>query len=348
MIAEDVDAPTPLCRRPEISESHVMDGCLGMHTRSLKNLIKRCVFLSLGNKVTAARRISRIAESGKSIILNLHRVAEPDRSAYRALDPTLFQELLVFLQKDFHIVPLDALDEQTRRPKVVLSFDDGYRDFIEMTASILDKFRLRVNQNIIPRCIETGLPPLTVIAQDFIGKAPPAVVRSVHAPGFGPLEPTESCSRSLVGFIKSKSQEDQGKMFDVLYRQFTTEESFRPTLMMTKEHVRQISLYHDVGAHSFAHASMGAETDDYFGSDLQKCGEYMQTELGLPMSIYAFPNGSYRRSQLTIALESGLRHVLLVDNDFADNSSIHPRFGFDAAIPSEVRFKALGGLRKVN
>ena len=319
-----------------------------MRTRSLRNLIKRCVFLSLGSKVAVARRISHIAESGKSIILNLHRVAEPDSSASPALDPTLFEELLVFLQKDFHIVPLDALDERTCRPKVVLSFDDGYRDFIEVTAPILDKFRIRANQNIIPRCIETGLPPLTVIARDFIGKAPPAVVRSVHAPGFGPLEPTESCSSSLADFIKSKSQEKQEEIFDVLYRQYTIEESFQPTLMMTKEDVRQISLYHEVGAHSFTHASMGAETDDYFRSDLHKCREYMQTELGLPMSIYAFPNGSYRHSQLTIALESGLRHVLLVDNDFAGNSSIHPRFGFDAAILSEVRFKALGGLRKAN
>jgi peptidoglycan/xylan/chitin deacetylase (PgdA/CDA1 family) len=319
-----------------------------MHTRSLKYLVKTCVYLSFGNKVAAAHRISRIAEAGKSIILNLHRVANCDRSAYRALDPTIFEELLVFLQKDFHIVPLDALDEQTRRPKVVLSFDDGYRDFIETAAPILDKFRIRANQNVIPRCIESGLPPLTVIAQDFVGKAPAAVVRRVHAPDFGPLEPTEAGTRELVNFIKYKSQEEQNKIFDVLYPQFIAEETFQPTLMMTKEHVRQISRYHDIGAHSFTHASMGAETDDYFRSDLYKCREYMQTELGLPMSIYAFPNGSYRRSQLTIALENDLRHVLLVDNDFAGNSPVHPRFGFDAAILSEVRFKALGGLRKAN
>ncbi len=325
-----------------------MRGRFVMHTRSLKTLVKNCVYLSLGNKLVASRRISRIVESGRSIILNLHRVAKRDRSAYRPLDPRLFEDLIVFLQKDFHIVPLSALDEPTRRPKVVLSFDDGYRDFIEMTAPILDKFRIRANQNVIPRCIETGLPPITVLAQDFIGRAPAAVVRGVHAPGFGPLEPTEACSRGLVNFIKGKSHDEQDRIFDVLYPQFSAEQSFQPTLMMTKEHVRQISLYHDIGAHSFAHASMGVETDDYFRSDLAKCKEYMRAELGLPMLIYAFPNGSYRHKQLAIALEGGLRHVLVVDNDFAGNSAIHKRFGFDAAIPCEVRFRALGGLRSVS
>ncbi len=298
--------------------------------------------------MTTARRICRIADAGKSIVLNLHRVSKFDHSAYRPLDPRLFEELIVFLQKNFHIVPLDGLDEPTNRPKVVLSFDDGYRDFIEITAPILAKFRIRANQNVIPRCIDTGLPPLTVLVQDFIGRAPAAVVRRVHAPGFGPVEPTESCSRALVRFIKSKTHEERDNIFEVLYPQLTAEKSFQPTLMMTKEHVRQISVYHDIGAHSFDHASMGVETDNYFQLDLAKCKEYMETELGLPMLTYAFPNGSYRRTQLAIALESGLRHVLVVDNDFAGNSAIHSRFGFDAAIPAEARFKALGGSRRVH
>src|SRR5436305_8963588 len=124
-----------------------------MYPTPLKNTLKKLVFCSLGNKVATAHRVSRLANAGKSIILNLHRVGEPDQSAFRALKPALLRELIVFLKKDFYIVPLDAWGEKTSRPRVVLSFDDGYRDFIEITADILDKFRIRANLNVIPKCI---------------------------------------------------------------------------------------------------------------------------------------------------------------------------------------------------
>ena len=92
----------------------------------VKEAVRKCVFLALGSSIATARRISRIAELGKNIILNLHRVAEADGSTYRPLNPKLFKELLAFLQKGCDVVPLDALSERGTRPKVVLSFDDGY------------------------------------------------------------------------------------------------------------------------------------------------------------------------------------------------------------------------------
>ena len=313
----------------------------------VKEIAKRYAFLILGSSAATARRISRIAESGKSIILNLHRVAAADGSAYRPLDPKLFKELLAFLQKRFDVVPLEALAERGPRPKVVLSFDDGYRDFIEVAAPILDSFRIRANQNIIPDCIESGLPPLNVLAQDFVGKAPPDIVRRVEVPGFMRLEPTPACGARLSTFIKNKPRAEQKKLFGTLYSKFGVGQSFEPTRMMTRDEVRQISSVHDIGAHSFSHASMGVETDEYLREDLRRCEEYMRNELGLPMLIYAFSNGSYRPEQVDIVRHSGVRHILLVDDNFAGEALVRPRFGFDAKSLPEARFKALGGLRSV-
>jgi hypothetical protein len=73
----------------------------------------------------------------------------------------------------------------------------------------------------------------------------------------------------------------------------------------------------------------------------------MTNKLGLPMFIYAFPNGSYREEQIDIARDSGVRHILLVDENFAGRSSVHKRFTFDAKTQAEAQFKALGGLRSV-
>ena len=84
----------------------------------------------------------------------------------------MFDELLSFVNRHFAVVTLSQLRAPTAKPKLILSFDDGYRDFLLHAVPILKRHGLHVNQNVIPRCIESGLPPLNVIAADFVGKAP--------------------------------------------------------------------------------------------------------------------------------------------------------------------------------
>ena len=112
--------------------------------------------------------------------------------------------------------------------------------------------------------------------------------------------------------------------------------------MMNLEEVRSIR-DHEIGAHSYAHSSMEFETDDYLDADLRRCGTYFEEQLGRPMTIYAFPNGSCREGQAERLLAQGIEHVLLVDDKFDRHGHVHTRFNFDARSPSEVRFKALGG-----
>ena len=53
------------------------------------------------------------------------------------------------------------------------------------------------------------------------------------------------------------------------------------------------------------------------------------------------------REQVDIVRHSGVRHILIVDDNFAGEALVRPRFGFDAKSLPEARFKALGGLRSV-
>ncbi|MGQ0559090.1 MAG: hypothetical protein ACT4OE_05820 [Sphingosinicella sp.] len=46
------------------------------------------------------------------------------------------------------------------------------------------KNKVRVNHNVMTACIESGLPPLNVLAQDFVGKAPAELVDRLEIPRF--------------------------------------------------------------------------------------------------------------------------------------------------------------------
>jgi peptidoglycan/xylan/chitin deacetylase (PgdA/CDA1 family) len=124
---------------------------------------------------------------------------------------------------------------------------------------------------------------------------------------------------------------------------------FNPTKMMTAEDVIHAGKIHEIGAHSYYHSTMEFETDEYFYNDLLKCKLYFDKVLNMPLLIYAFPNGSYRNSQIKIATELGCKFILLVDGEFSKASvSVHKRFGFTADSRREAYFRLTGGFSKMS
>jgi len=318
-----------------------------------KKLLKTSALLVLGNPFLLKMKINLIKKRNCLTVLNLHRVGVADGSSYIPFDPLLFEELLIFLKSNFELIIFDKLADvkKPKKPKLILSFDDGYKDFIYYAVPILKKHKIQANLNIIPSCVESQLPPLNVMAQDFIGKAPLELIKKLSIPGFN-LKPYLPFGRIIVGlhlsnFIKNRSMNKQEAIRKVLIPQFFKFEEFHPTKMMSLDEIKQISKYHEIGAHSYSHASMEYEDDEYLSDDLLKCYEYFNNSVNTSVHIYAFPNGSVRENQARLALEFGYKHVLLVGNLFSNlTNNIHTRFGFYANSKKEAFFRATGGLTK--
>ena len=308
---------------------------------ALRSVVKAVIFPALGNAQLLRRRLDRVRSAGVTTILNLHRVAPEDGSGYPPLVPALFEELLGFVTREFSVVTFADIRDDSAKPRLVLSFDDGYRDFITHAEPAMKRHGVRSNQNIIPKCVETGLPPLNVLAQDFVGKAPSELALGLHVPGYsGPRD--RSFGTRLSNFLKMRPQADQDRLAETLVPQFFAWDGFEPTPMMNADEIRSLT-DHEIGAHSWAHSSMEFETDDYLDQDVRACASWFRDKLDRPMSIYAFPNGSWRSGQPEQVLRHGVEHVLLVGDTFDRDVHVHSRFTFHASTGSEARFRAAGG-----
>jgi peptidoglycan/xylan/chitin deacetylase (PgdA/CDA1 family) len=319
--------------------------------RSLKNVVKKLVFFSASRQFAIKRRLTYLSEINATIILNLHRVGPLDGSAYEPLSPILFEELIIFSKKLFEITTIRGLRKGSERPKLVLSFDDGYLDFYDHAMPILQRHDICVNHNLIPQCIESGLPPLNIMAQDFVGKVPQTALNNLDVPGFD-LPVTKATKQKLSNFIKFKSDAERNALAEYLIPQFEKHPSFSPTPMLTKQHIAEISERHEIGAHSFSHASMEAETDEFVARDAAQCKKYFHSNFSLDVDIFAFPNGSYRAEHLDIVHSAGFNSLLLVDNMVNAPKSIErgifKRTTFDAQSTEEAVFRGTGaGARAV-
>jgi peptidoglycan/xylan/chitin deacetylase (PgdA/CDA1 family) len=93
--------------------------------------------LSLARADWILRALS--AAGDRVLVLNFHRVSPEPNPFWPPMTPEAFADLAGYLASRCRVLTFGELaDAQTdRRPTIILSFDDGYRDFVEYAMPIL-------------------------------------------------------------------------------------------------------------------------------------------------------------------------------------------------------------------
>jgi peptidoglycan/xylan/chitin deacetylase (PgdA/CDA1 family) len=315
-----------------------------------KGDLKNLFYLLLRLARADARLLEKIRRQKPLVVLNLHQVSPHTNHFWPPLHPRVFDDLLKFLRPHFHLTTFrDLAHVPEDKPALILSFDDGYYNFVEYAMPVLDKYGAPANMNVIPSCAESGLPPWNVQLYDFLNVAPRRLVNEINLPGFSQrLEGDDGDSKVRYGlgisrFLKNRSRRERAELWGHVASVMERAGELKFTRMMSAGEIREASGRHEIGVHSFSHESMGFEDNDFFLDDLRRCFTYFQETLRLPLDIYAFPNGSYRDEHIPLLEAEGLKHFLLVDERFADRDrNVYPRFTMYGETALEARFLALG------
>lgn len=301
-----------------------------------------------------ARLLEKIRREDLLVVLNLHQVSPHKNPFWSPMHPQIFEDLLIFLKENFEVVLFRELNSaNSKKPKAILSFDDGYYNFIEYAAPLLKRHRLSANMNVIPSCAESGEPMWNVKLYDFLNRAPKSLIDEINLPGFhyrlkdGSFGGKVQYGLKISRFLKNRPRRERRELWREI-EQAMQKAEFQLTRMMNAEEIRQIAGIHEIGVHSFSHESMEFEENSFFEDDLQKCLKYFDEKLGLPMEIYAFPNGSFRSEQIEILRRYGIKYKLLVGEDYAaGGADVFPRFTIYGSAKLENRFQALGFNKKL-
>ena len=313
----------------------------------------KLLYFSLIKIADSRRLLEKIRADGALVILNLHKVSPQKNPYYPALNPKHFETLLQFVTRHFDIVTFGDLQGYVRtseKTPLILSFDDGFHDFLDYAAPLLDRYGVRANLNIIPECVESGLPVWDVLLGDFLLSVDPVLLNELNMPGFS-MKPNRNSptayALALTSYLKKYPRKRRREYWKEIKRLMERTE-MTPTPMLNRNEVKSLATVHEIGVHSFSHESMGLENEEFFRKDFQRCVDYFQNVLHLPMEIYAFPNGSYREEQIDFLLREGVEHVLLVNETFSSPSvRVHQRFTFYGDSTAEIELRSLGWQRNI-
>lgn len=315
----------------------------------MKETLKTGYYLLQRGLGKERRLLQMVEDEDLLTVLNFHQVSPHGNPFWPPLTPYLFDELLSFLKRHFEIVTFREIGHRkSGKPLLILSFDDGYKNFLEYAVPILEKHDLPANMNIIPKCVEENQPIWNVKLYDFLNSASKQLIDEISLPGFeARLKDDRHSSKLSFGlqiskFLKNRSKDDRSALLRDLEK-IISKRDFSLTQMMSVDEIKQISGIHEIGVHSYSHESMAYESLDFFVDDLERCGKFFSNELGMPMDIYAFPNGSYREEQINVLQNHDIRFILLVgERHTRSDSNIFSRITIYGTSLLENRFQSLG------
>jgi peptidoglycan/xylan/chitin deacetylase (PgdA/CDA1 family) len=267
--------------------------------------------LSISGILKTARK--KVGASGATLVLTLHRVI-PDDSIASCRSPrgmvlreSAFRNLLIYLSEHAICVKpgeVDQQDSSSERPRVLITFDDGWLDNLEVAAPLLSEF---------------GMSACFFAVTGYAGRSQPfwperalGLARALHDSKskisvqdvFAHLVDEEGtqlptgplAEEELLGWLKQFEPEVICAAIGAAERQLpaTTEPDPWERLMTWDEMHILTRAGHTVGSHTSTHALLTQLTSDEVSTELSRSSaqlqQYMMPEHAEPNWI-AYPNG---------------------------------------------------------
>lgn len=229
-----------------------------------------------------------------------------------------FARQLSTLARFTNVVPLErALDLiEAGRPlpprAVALTFDDGYRDNLELGVPMLARHRLPATFFLVP-----GFLSGTVTAwwEDLAAAFGGATARSLDFGGeHFDLESPEgrrAAEGAVRGAVKQLDHAGRQAAIAEVAERLGTPASTGPGQFMDWDGARGlIAAGHEIGSHTVSHAILSRETAAGQGVELGEARRALQKELDVPADTLAYPNGAsgdYSAETTALAAELGYR-----------------------------------------
>ena len=247
------------------------------------------------------RLISPGGQHGSLSVLIFHRVASV-RDPLAPGEPTAdeFDTMMGWVQKQFRVLPLSEAvqrlaDRSLPPAAAAITFDDGYRDNLEVAAPILKRRGLTATLFVATGFLDGGIMFNDMVIETFRRTSLPSI--ELPEIGIGPvalgsLDERRHAISVVLPAIKYLPASRRNEVVSILATQAKVE--LPRDLMMTSAQLQEFSgLGFEIGAHTESHPILSAVPIEEARREIIYSRQVLETLIDKKVGMFAYPNGRW-------------------------------------------------------
>ena len=241
--------------------------------------------------------------AGNVAVLMYHRIHRSG-TPFSGVDPDRFREQMRWLSRQCRPIAIDELADAARipsrhNPAILVTFDDGFRDYHDHAYPILEELRIPAVVFVATAFLDHGGAIWTDVVQFAMATtrerriAPPwnrAIVHELDSP-----EARERAAQACKTFLKGIPDVERRSAVSALLGELGVDEAAIEATygrqMLTWDEVRATREFTTYGGHSHTHPILSQLDDDGIEYEIATCQRRLTEELGAPARHFAYPNG---------------------------------------------------------
>ena len=256
-------------------------------------------------KFTGLARLLEWCTNARNVVVTFHRVyRQPaDRGRFDscpAVPVAFFRECLRYFKQKYEVVPLTELigTSASRRPRLAVTFDDGWRDNYEVAFEILQEFAVPATIFMTVGKLADKQP----FWQQRLGKFFHKAQEQPNGPLTGTVRAMIGANRSepldvdryfkVVTAWKSFGQARINALLQPLEGAYPETEECR-RLFLKEDELRELARNDvTIGSHTMTHPILTQETPEVVDWELRQSKASLEKILGSKVDLLAYPNGA--------------------------------------------------------
>lgn len=256
-----------------------------------------------------------------------HKIIPEYDSIWPGIHPKLFEEMIFLLQKHYTVLPLDDLNlkpEKDLRNACFITFDDGYKDYLDYAYPILKRNKVHSTVFVLPHDITNNGHIWTSTIIFFVKHYWFSEIRDFfisHQQHINYADRFDDFSLNLTitKHLCQLKQIERQFIIEDLQKKFESDNRIIENELLSFDELRKLDKnYVTVSSHSLSHPSFILETDEHFiEREMTMSKQIIEKELGREVNAFAFPFANFNAASMTL-VKKYYRFCFTRINDWVD------------------------------
>ncbi len=284
----------------------------------------RKIIFKVAAEVQLGKILERISKPKHRVtVLCFHRISSEFDSFWQPVYPETFRQLLEKLVQDYQFTTFENANKAIKnsdKPLIILSFDDGYKDFIEEALPILKFFDVPSNHNIVTDCADSNRIIWTQKLNYLFNKLKYSgrfaheikLSDQIYIRVQQPFDDWLPLNNNILFKLFELRMDERNKCIENFENYFTGEKMIYPYRMMNWDDIKQLCNHQvEIGSHTVTHDTLPSiQSEDQLNVEIVKSKQIIEEKTGKECKVFSLPNGQTSKAINDKISSAGYNYIL--------------------------------------